>query len=67
MFNQVSANIAAQKQAGLFEDGAEDFVLVAQDLKGKDVPASDPLAAYWAGSISASVDQKALKATASRP
>lgn len=39
MFNQVSANIAAQKQAGLFEESAEDFVLVAQDLKGNDVEA----------------------------
>lgn len=37
MFNQVSANIAAQKQAGLFEEGAEDFVLLAQDLNGNDV------------------------------
>ena len=39
MFNQVSANIAAQKQAGLFEEGAEDFVLVSQDKKGQDVAA----------------------------
>lgn len=40
MFNQVSANIAAQKQAGLFEEGPEEFALVAQDKKGKDVAAA---------------------------
>lgn len=39
MFNQVSANIAAQKQAGLFEEGSEDFALVSQDLKGNDINA----------------------------
>jgi hypothetical protein len=39
MFNQVSANIAAQKQAGLFEEGPEEFALVSQDKKGQDVPA----------------------------
>ena len=41
MFNQVSANIAAQKQAGLFEEGPEEFALVAQDKKGKDVAAEE--------------------------
>lgn len=61
MFNQVSANIAAQKQAGLFEEGPEEFALVSQDKKGHDVAAApvDPLAAYWAGSCSASVARKA--------
>ena len=39
MFNQVSANIAAQKQASLFECDADGFALVAQDKKGNDVAA----------------------------
>lgn len=38
LFNQTSANIAAQKQASLFEGSAEgDFDLVSQDAAGDDV------------------------------
>lgn len=52
MFNQVSANIAAQKQASLFEGSAEDFALVAQDAKGKDVEvASDAGKSLFAPSL----------------
>ena len=66
MFNQVSANIAAQKQAGLFDEGPDDFALVSQDRKGNDVPgvskedlskAADALAALCAACSRIQIEQ----------
>lgn len=40
MFKSAAAKIAAQQQASLFEGDAEEFALVSQDAKGKDVEAA---------------------------
>lgn len=71
MFNQVSANIAAQQQADLFGDDSSGFALAAQDAKGNSVAAEaealDPaylaiVAEYEAQGLSQSAAREAADA-----